>query len=106
MLQAIIQFFVNRYPEHLKFAPAFCQKVYNNSFLEDQLFITWYNKTEKLDKDCILYDRKAEKTMRTSLAEFVAWLQSADYDEEQDYGEEETTKNNEEEKKEVVETEA
>lgn len=109
LLQALIQFFVNRYPEMQKFAPALCKKLYDGSVLEDQLFVTWHGKTSKLDKDCALYDRKAEKTMRPLLDEFVAWLSSAEYDEEEAYGEEEgetaAADGEEEKKEELVETE-
>jgi len=45
-----------------------------------------------MDRDCILFDRKAETTMRKLLAEFIGWLTSAEYDEEEAYGEEEETK--------------
>jgi len=72
------------------------------------LFITWHNRTGKLDKDCALYDRKAEKTMRPLLDEFVGWLSSGEYDDEEAYGEEEgetEAADGEEEKKELVETE-
>ena len=35
LLQTLVQFFVNRYPDQQKFAAALCTKLYNNSIIED-----------------------------------------------------------------------
>lgn len=103
MLQAVIQFFVNRYPDTQGSAAALCKKLYDNSIIEDSLFTGWHTKSVKLNRDCIMYDRKAESTMRPILAEFITWLSSAEYDDEGAYGEEaygeETTGAAEEEEK-------
>lgn len=55
--------------------------------------IGWYNNTIKSDKKCALYDRKSEKVFRPLIQTFVDWLQSAEYDEEAEYGAEETGDN-------------
>ena len=99
MLQAVIQFFVNRWPETQGSAAALCKKLYDNSIIEDTLFIGWHTKSMKLNRDCIMYDRKAESTMRPILAEFITWLSSCEYDEEEAYGEEATGEAEEEEEK-------
>ena len=39
-----------------------------------------------MDKDCALFDRRAENAMRPLLAEFIGWLTSAEYDDEEAYG--------------------
>jgi len=110
LFQTICQFFINLHPEMQKFAAALCKKLYDNSVIEDSFFTAWHDKSMKLDRDCILHDRKAETAMRKLLAEFIGWLTSAEYDEEEAYGEEEETKNGaanqEEEKEEPAETDA
>ena len=58
-----------------------------------------------------MYDERAQDAMRPLLTEFVGWLQSAEYDDEEAYGEGEKgagagdDAGEEEEKKEVEETE-
>ena len=107
LFQAIIQFFINKYPQHQKFAAALCKKLYDNSVLEDEFFVKWHGKQAKLDRDSKLHDRQAESAMRPLLNEFVQWLTSAEYDEEEAYGEEEQAADAEEEKnEEAEETEA
>ena len=94
-----------------KFVPAVCKKLYDNSVIEDQFFIKWHEKKLRLDRTSIMYDKRAQDAMRPLLTEFVGWLQSAEYDDEEAYGEEEKgagagdDAGEEEEKKEVEETE-
>ena len=90
--QSVIQFFINRNPDQQKFAAALCKTLYDNSVLDDEFFTQWHSKQLKLDRDSKLYDRPAESAMRPLLNEFVQWLQSAEYDDEEGYGEEEETK--------------
>jgi len=106
--QAIVLFFINRYPDQQKFASSFCKKLYDNSMFEDEFFIKWHSRKLRLDKGCVLYDRPAESAMRPLISEFVVWIQNTDYDAEEGYGEEEEpTADDEEEKteEEVAETE-
>lgn len=72
-----------------KFAATLCKKLYDNEVLEDSFFIEWHSKKMRMDKDSILFDRKAENAMRGLLAEFVGWLSSAAEYGEEDYGDEE-----------------
>jgi len=105
LFQAVIQFFINRYPEQQNFAASLAKKLYDNSVIEDQLFIQWHAKHLRLDRDSKLYDRPAESAMRPLLNEFVQWLSNAEYDEEQ-YGEEAAADEEEEQKAEAKESEA
>lgn len=64
-----------------------------------------------MDKDSILFDRKAENAMRTLLVEFIGWLQSADEYGEEEYGDEvgeesKVAAEEEEKKEEPAETDA
>lgn len=49
----------------------------------DQFFIDWHSGKKKLDKNNILSDRKAEKEFKPLMTEFVSWLSSTDYGEEE-----------------------
>ena len=85
LFQATVQYFIKKQPSQKNHASEICLAYYNESMIEDQFFINWHAKSKKgrTDKESDLYDRKAEKEMRTLLDEFVTWLQSdADYDEE------------------------
>ena len=77
-----------------KFVPAVCKKLYDNSVIEDQFFIKWHEKKLRLDRNSIMYDKRSQDAMRPLLTEFVGWLQSAEYDDEEAYGEEEKGANN------------
>lgn len=65
LLQAIIIFFIHIFPQIEVYAPTFMKFLYDEQeiFAKDFL-IAWFDKTIKLDKACILYDRKAEKAFR------------------------------------------
>ncbi len=45
------------------------QQVFSEEFI-----LKWFNKDQKLDKSCALYDRKAEKAFRGCIEAFVNWL--------------------------------
>ena len=84
-----------------------CKHLYDTSVYTDEFFTNWHG-GEKLDKNCILYDRKAEKAFKALINDFIEWLQ---YGEEEDP--EENTKEaaddydeEEESKQEAKETEA
>ena len=82
LFQAIVQYFIKRFPDQKPHASELCMILYNESVIEDQFFINWHAKKLKTDRDSQMYDHKAEKAMRSLLNEFVEWLQSAEYDEE------------------------
>lgn len=76
LLQSIIQFFVNRFPaEMMKFAGTFMKLMYDQEVFSEEFIIKWHGRKAKLDKNCALYDRSAEKTFRAAIEAFVNWLQ-------------------------------
>eukprot|EP00350_Pseudokeronopsis_sp_OXSARD2_P001664 CAMPEP_0170540668 /NCGR_PEP_ID=MMETSP0211-20121228/635_1 /TAXON_ID=311385 /ORGANISM="Pseudokeronopsis sp., Strain OXSARD2" /LENGTH=196 /DNA_ID=CAMNT_0010843165 /DNA_START=734 /DNA_END=1322 /DNA_ORIENTATION=+ len=88
LFQALILFFIVKYPEEQKFAPTFLKKLYEQEILEDDLLIKWHKRKRKLDQDCQLYDREAQKVFRELISSFIEWLESAE-DEGEEEGEEE-----------------
>jgi len=86
--QTIVIFFMVSNKDQQKFLPTFAKLLYDQSVFSDEFMIGWHGSKVKLDKHCILYDRKAEKACRPLLDEFIEWLQSDDYGEEEGYGEE------------------
>ena len=60
LFQAIVQFFINKYPESQKFASALCKHLYDTSVYTDEFFTNWHAGELKLDKNSILNDKKAE----------------------------------------------
>ena len=90
LFQALIQFFINKYPEQQKFAATVCNILYDNSIIEDQFFIKWHAKQLKLDRDSKMFDKRGESAMRALLTDFIGYLSNSEYGEEEDgYGEEE-----------------
>ena len=81
LFQAIVLFFINKYPEQKKFASRFCKLLYDTSVYTDEFFINWHSGELKLDKNCVLNDRKAEKQFKALIEDFIEWLQ---YGEEED----------------------
>ena len=63
----------------------FFKLLYEQNLYPNQTYIDWVGGKKKLDKNSALYDRTAEKEVKSLLAEFIDWLQQ-DYGEE--YGEE------------------
>jgi hypothetical protein len=75
LLQAIILYFIRIYPEKEFQAPTFMKFLYDDQeiFAKDFL-IKWFDKDMKLDKACVLYDRKADKAFRACISQFIHWL--------------------------------
>lgn len=88
LLQTIVLYFIKREPGQQKYLNAFMKLMYDQSVFSDQFIINWHAGTVKSDKKCALYDRKSEKAFRALISEFVQWLQSGDYGDEDAYGEE------------------
>lgn len=86
LFQAIILFFIKKYPEQKKLAGTFCKVLYDRKVFTDEFLNDWHAGNIKLDKKNKLYDRKADKAFKEEVASFIEWLQ---YGEEDD-GEEET----------------
>ena len=66
-----------------------CKVLYDRSVFSDEFFIKWHAGKMKMDRQCIVFDKKSEKAMRPLMDDFITWLQSDEYDEEADYGNEE-----------------
>lgn len=47
----------------------------------DEFFTNWHGNELRLDKNCVLHDKKAEKQFKALIDDFVEWLQ---YGEEED----------------------
>lgn len=90
LLQTIVLFFRKNADLQPQLVDFF-KLLYEQSLYPDSLYIDWFAGKKKLDKNSILYDRKAEKEVKPLLAEFIEWLQE-DYGEEGEYGEEEAPK--------------
>ena len=74
LLQSIVLYFIRKYPDMSKFAPTFMKLLYDQEVFSDEFIIKWFNRKQKLDKNCDLYDRKAEKLFRQTIEAFVNWL--------------------------------
>lgn len=109
-LKRVFQSFIllfKRYPDMKPQAATFCKILYDTSFFSDSFLTEWHGQKMKLDKTCCLYDRKAEKEMRTILTEFMSWLSNAEYGEyDEEEADEEETKAEEKPVEAQVETEA
>ena len=102
LFQAIILYFIKKYPEQKKLAGTFCKVLYDRKVFSDEFLNSWHDGSIKLDKNTKLYDRKADKAFKAEVAPFIEWLQ---YGEEDD-GEEEEPAEVEEQQEEQKETEA
>jgi len=95
LMQALMLYF-KRNPDLQKSIVAFFKMLYEQSLYPDSFYLDWFNGKKKLDRNSVLYDRKAEKEIKPLLAEFIEWLQE-DYGEEgygeEDYGKEEAKEN-------------
>jgi hypothetical protein len=70
----MILFFTVKYPEMNKFAPTFMKLMYDEEVFSQEFLVKWFNKKKRLDKNCALYDRAAEKTFRGLIEKFIEWL--------------------------------
>ena len=76
LLQAIVLFFTKRHPELIKFAGTFMKLlVCDQEVFGEEFIVKWFNRKAKLDKTCVLYDRKAEKAFRAGIETFIKWLE-------------------------------
>ena len=74
LFQAIVLFFIKKYPEQKKYAGTFCKVLYDRKVYTDDWLCAWHGGETKLDKSTILYDRKAEKAFKAEIASFIEWL--------------------------------
>jgi hypothetical protein len=74
-LQSLILYFVRVYKGELnKYAPTFMKKLVDEDIISDKTLIAWYDKEMRLDKDSLLYDKKAERHFREMIEQFIEWL--------------------------------
>lgn len=59
----------------MKYAATFMKVLYDQEVFNEDFIIKWFNRKKKLDKTCMLYDRKAEKQFRGAIEAFVKWLE-------------------------------
>lgn len=50
------------------------KKLIDENILKDKFVLEWADKTIRLDKESLLYDKKAEKQLRDILEQFIEWL--------------------------------
>ena len=50
------------------------KKLVDDNLLTDKFLIDWFDKNIRLDKDSLLYDKKAEKQFRDMIEAFINWL--------------------------------
>lgn len=78
-MQAVVLYFVRKYKSELgKFAQTFMKKLVDESILSEKFLLEWYNKDIRLDQECKIYDKKAEKKFRDLIEDFVEWLKKAE----------------------------
>jgi len=90
-LQAITLFFIRRFPDLQKEAPSLMQYMVTQKYLSKDFLLAWNSKKQKLDKSCMLYDKKAEKKFKAVLVKFMEWLEEMESssDDDSSSGEEE-----------------
>lgn len=74
-MQSVVLYFVRMHKDNLtKYAPTFMKKLVDDNLLTDKFLIDWFDKNIRLDKDSLLYDKKAEKQFRDMIEAFINWL--------------------------------
>lgn len=74
-MQSVVLYFVRRHRDDLsKFAPTFMKKLVDEDILTEKFLLEWFDKTTRLDKESLLYDKKAEKHFRDMIEQFIEWL--------------------------------
>jgi hypothetical protein len=56
------------------YAQTFLKKMVDEDVLNEKNLMQWYDKETRLDKDSVLYDKKAEKKFRELVEKFIEWL--------------------------------
>jgi len=81
-MQSLILYFIRKYKDELsRFGPTFIKKLLDNNTISEKYIQEWYDKTTRLDKESMLYDKKAEKKFRDLLTDFVEWMKTAETEE-------------------------
>ena len=82
------------------------QYLYSRNFFDEDFILNWNDKKMKLDKKCMLYDKKAEKKFREVISKVIEWLRNAESDEESSDEDEEEESKAVEKKEETAEEKA
>lgn len=78
-MQSLVLYFIRKYKDELsRFAPTFLKKLLDNNTIGEKYIQEWFDKTIRLDKDSMLYDKKAEKKFRDLVTDFVEWMKTAE----------------------------
>ena len=80
--QAIILFFIKKYPSQQGKANEFCKVLHKNKFYTNQFFSDLETGNLKLDKHCILKDANCEKKFKKVIAQFLQALDTGNLDTE------------------------
>lgn len=88
-----------------KYAQTFMKKMVDEDVLNDKYLLKWYDKETRLDKDSVLYDKKAEKKFRDLIEKFIEWLRNAESESGDSSSESDDPKAKKEAKKEESEDE-
>ena len=78
-MQSLVLYFIRKYKDELsRFAPTFLKKLLDNNTIGEKYIQEWFDKTIRLDKDSMLYDKKAEMKFRDLVTDFVEWMKTAE----------------------------
>lgn len=84
-MQALVLYFIRKYNSEMgKYGPTFMKKLVDQNILNDKFLIDWFDKTIRLDKDSLMYDKKAEKKFRDLIEKFIEWLKNAESESDDD----------------------
>ena len=107
-MQSVVLYFIRFYKDNesiQKYGPTFMKKILDQNILEKSFVLQWFDKTIRLDKDCALYDKPAEKKFRDLIEDFVKWLREQDSDSSGSESSEEEKNSSPKQKEEMKETE-
>lgn len=78
-MQSLVLYFIRKYKDELsRFGPTFLKKLLDKNTISEKFIQDWFDKTIRLDKDSMLYDKKAEKKFRDLVTDFVNWMKTAE----------------------------
>lgn len=75
-----------------KFAETFLKKMVEENIMSEKFLIDWNEKNIRLDKDSVLYDKKAERKFRELVENFIQWIGKIEYVDASDEEEEDEAK--------------
>ena len=58
------------------------KKMVDQGLLQKSYILEWFDKERRLDKECTLYDKPAEKKFRDLIEDFVNWLREQESESE------------------------